>query len=348
MGYVGPVVVRHLRETFPAATLIGLDTGYFAHCLTGAAVLPEQRLDVQHFMDLRDVPGALLDDVDAVVHLAAVSNDPMGTAFEEVTAEVNHRAAVRLADLARRGGVRRFVFASSCSVYGVAAGGPRPETAPLNPLTAYARSKMDTERLLEGLASEDFTVTCLRFPTACGMSDRLRLDLVLNDFVAAALVTGRISMLSDGSPWRPLIDVRDMARAMEWSLVRGGDAFVAVNVGRNECNHQVRDLARLVQAELPGVDVAVNEQAAPDQRSYQVDFSRYAALAPEHLPRFDVRDSVRSLIDGLRGMSFECRDFRESSFMRLAVLNDLRQRGLLDACLRWRQTDGRRAREQPS
>jgi nucleoside-diphosphate-sugar epimerase len=337
MGYVGPVVVRHLRRVHPGSQLIGVDAGFFAHCLTGAAALPEHRLDTQHFMDVRDIPEALLDGVDAVIHLAAISNDPMGTTYEEVTAEVNYQASVRLAELARRRGVKRFVFASSCSVYGLAEGGPRPESAPLNPLTAYARSKIDTECRLEGLAGSDFTVTCLRFPTACGMSERLRLDLVLNDFVASAVANGRIEILSDGSPWRPLIDVRDMALAMEWALEREGEACLAVNVGRNECNYQVRELARVVQAEMPDVSVAINEKALPDKRSYQVDFGLYAELAPRHLPRFDLRDSTVALIDGLRGMGFATSRFRESGLIRLKVLTGLRENGLLDERLRWAQ-----------
>jgi nucleoside-diphosphate-sugar epimerase len=339
MGYVGPAVVRHLREAFPQACLIGLDTGYFAHCLTGAVRLPEQRLDVQHFLDIRDVSEELLRGADAIVHLAAVSNDPMGSAYVDVTGEVNHKAAVRLAGMARRQGVKSFVFASSCSVYGFAEGGPRAESAPLNPLTAYARSKIDTESDLEKLATRDFVVSCLRFPTACGMSDRLRLDLVLNDFVASALVNARIEILSDGTPWRPLIDIRDMALAMEWAVQRdagNGGEFLAVNVGHNECNRQVRELAQVVQTELPDVTIDINPDAVPDKRSYQVDFGRYAELAPDHLPRFEVRDSTLALIEGLRAMNFATSDFRNSSFIRLKVLANFRERGVLDAQLRWR------------
>jgi nucleoside-diphosphate-sugar epimerase len=338
MGYVGPPLIRHLRETFPRCYLIGLDTAYFGHCLTGTHALPEKRLDVQYFMDVRDVPDELLRGVDSVVHLAAISNDPMGSSYAEVTAEVNHQAAVRLADIARRQGVKAFVFASSCSVYGFAEGGPRTESAALYPLTAYARSKIDTERALVKLATPDFRVSCLRFPTACGMSERLRLDLVLNDFVASAIGSGRIQILSDGSPWRPLIDVRDMARAMGWAVRREsaeGGAFLAVNVGRDESNCQVADLARVVQAELPGVTVDINTNAAPDQRSYQVNFQLYAQLAPDHLPRFDVRQSTLALIEGLRAMNFNDTNFRESHYVRLEVLRAFRERGLLDDRLRW-------------
>jgi nucleoside-diphosphate-sugar epimerase len=221
MGYVGPGLVAHLRAVHPDATLLGYDSGFFAHCLTGADGLPERRLDAQHFGDVRDLPPHLLEGVDAVVHLAAVSNDPIGNRYEDVTMRINHEATVEVARRAREAGVRSFVMASSCSVYGAAEDGtPRDETSQVAPITAYARSKIASELDLEPLADDGFTVTCLRFATACGMSDRLRLDLVLNDFVAGAMASGRITVLSDGSPWRPLIHVSDMARAADWAIGR--------------------------------------------------------------------------------------------------------------------------------
>lgn len=338
MGYVGPGVVAHLRATWPDAELFGVDTGFFAHCLTGASSLPEHRLDRQYFMDIRDVPDTLLDGVDAVVNLAAVSNDPMGKSFESATMQINHEAALRLAKLARSRGAKAFVFASSCSVYGFAEGRPRREGDPLNPLTAYARSKIETERKLEGLATDDFRVTCLRFPTACGMSDRLRLDLVLNDFVASAFATGRIEILSDGTPWRPLIDIRDMAVAIEWAIARSADRggpFLAINVGTNGCNYQVKQLAEAVQQQMPGVSVDINQNAAPDKRSYQVDFSLYGKLAPHHLPRLSLADSVAGLVAGLGRMGFAMKNFRESDLIRLRVLDGLRRHHAVDADLRW-------------
>ena len=178
-----------------------------------------------------------------MVHLAAISNDPMGVRFEAVTDEINHRASLAVAEAARDAGVKRFVFASSCSVYGLAAGDARKETDPLNPLTAYARSKIAAEEGLKQMDRGGMGVTCLRFATACGMSPRLRLDLVLNDFVAGALASGEVSVLSDGTPWRPLIDVRDMARAIEWAITGGGvDAggFLSINAGSDDWNVQVQ------------------------------------------------------------------------------------------------------------
>jgi nucleoside-diphosphate-sugar epimerase len=336
MGYIGPTLVKTLRNAYPEAILAGVDTGFFGHCLTGAQVLPESRIDIQCFQDVRDIEPALLEGVDAVVHLAAISNDPMGKAFEEITAEVNHRASVRLAKAAKEMGVNRFVFASSCSVYGYAEGAARDEDSELNPLTAYARSKISTETDIQHLAGDDFVITSLRFPTACGMSERLRLDLVLNDFVAAAVASKKITILSDGTPWRPLIDIKDMTQAMEWAIGRptsSGGAFLAINVGCTEWNYQIRDLAQAVREEMP--EVEINPHAQPDKRSYQVDFSRYKALAPQQLPQVGLRQSIRELREGLECMGFHNAEFRNSDYMRLKVLMGLRDKGLLDSELRW-------------
>jgi nucleoside-diphosphate-sugar epimerase len=338
LGYVGPWVTRQLRKRYPDATLVGLDIGYFAHCLTNARCLPESPLDLQYFVDLRRLPAGILADADAVVHLAAISNDPMGKAHEAVTLDINFHASVELARQAKAAGVKSFVFASSCSVYGFAEGGPRTETSEVAPLTAYAQSKVLTEEALTSLADSRFHVTCLRFATACGMSDRLRLDLVLNDFVASAISTGRITMLSDGTPWRPLINVQDMARAIEWAIDReldpGGPCLI-LNAGSNEWNYQVRDLAESVAEVIPGIEVSFDRDAPPDKRSYRVDFSLFHSLAPFHVPRIGLRQTVEELRLGLEEMRFSNRDFRESSFMRLRVLADLRSCGLLNEALAW-------------
>lgn len=335
MGYVGPGVVAELRASFPDAGLIGLDMGYFAGVLTAAPVLPECRVDIQHFADVRRPPEEALRDVDAIVHLAAISNDPMGNRFERVTLDVNHRATVALAEKAKAAGVSRFVFASSCSVYGAAGDEARTEDAPVTPLTAYAKSKVLAEDGLAKLCGRDFQVTCLRFATACGMSDRLRLDLVLNDFVAAAISTRTIRILSDGTPWRPLIHVRDMARAIDWALHRAGDPCLVLNVGADEWNYQVRDLAEAVAKVIPGVETWVNPDAGPDKRSYRVSFERFRALAPAYQPRRQLVDTVTELAEGLTRMGFNDPNLRESRYIRLNVLSALGADGLLDDGLRW-------------
>lgn len=338
MGYIGPVLVKHLRNTIPGAVLVGLDTGYFANCVTGSDILPECRVDLQCFADIRQFPEDILNGVDAVVHLAGISNDPIGNLFEQATFDINHKASVELAAKSKAKGVGALVFASSCSMYGAADDAPRTEDSPLNPLTAYAKSKVMTEMDLRGMADQDFRVTCLRFSTACGMSDRLRLDLVLNDFVAGALASGRISILSDGTPWRPLINVKDMARALEWGIHRHSDAggdFLAVNVGADGWNYQVKDLAEAVASIIPGVDVSINKDAQPDKRSYRVDFGLYKKLAPNHLPRVDLVQSIEGLRSGLVAMGFSDSNFRDSDYMRLKVLSKLLGNGLLDNDLRW-------------
>ena len=337
MGYVGPAVVRRLRSVWPAAELIGFDSGFFAHCLTGCEVLPERLLDRQIFGDVRTIDEKLLGGVDAVVHLAAISNDPMGDRFAEVTRAINQDASVGLAKLASSAGVRNFVFASSCSVYGVASGPARREDDELNPMTAYASSKIGTEQGLAQLDT-DMTISCLRFATACGMSDRLRLDLVLNDFVACALSSGEITVLSDGTPWRPLIDVADMARAIEWGASRdasNGGRMLTVNAGKDAGNYTVRELAERVAAAVPGTKVSINTSAPADSRSYKVDFGLFAKLAPEHQPALSLQQSVERLVAGLSGMGFADPNFRSSNWIRLKVLQDHITAGRLSSDLRW-------------
>ena len=340
MGYVGPMVVRHLRATMPTAYLAGFDSAFFAHCLTTTEGLPERLLDAQHFGDVRDITSTDLAGFDAVVHLAAISNDPMGNRFEAVTDAINHAASVAIAGAAAAAGVRNFVFASSCSVYGFAGDGrARSETDGVNPLTAYARSKIATENSLRQSDLQGMTTTSLRFATACGMSDRLRLDLVLNDFVACALSTGEITVLSDGTPWRPLIDVRDMARAIEWGIGRRDDKggrFLAVNVGAQEWNHQVRDLAQAVAGVVPDTKVSINTAAPPDGRSYKVDFGLFRSLAPEHQPREHLDTTIAALSAGLKEIGFADRNFRDSQLIRLKVLERHMERDRLSADLKWR------------
>jgi nucleoside-diphosphate-sugar epimerase len=338
MGYIGPCVVQRLRTSYAGATLIGIDMGYFANCLTNAVILPECNIDLQYFADLRKCPEELLTGVDSIVHLAAISNDPMGNTFEEVTYNINYLASIELAKQAKKKGVKRFVYASSCSMYGCAEGGPRTETDSLNPLTAYAKSKVSTEKGLEKLADSDFVVTSLRFSTACGMSERLRLDLVLNDFVAGAVASKKITILSDGTPWRPLINIKDMARAIDWALVRklsDGGTFLAVNVGSDEWNYQVKELAEAVADIIPEVDVSINKNAQPDKRSYRVNFELFKKLAPDYQPEVSLKATITELKNGLEAMNFSDDNFRNSKFMRLKVLTDLQYKRLLTERLEW-------------
>jgi nucleoside-diphosphate-sugar epimerase len=338
LGYVGAALVPHLRARYPDSVISCYDMGYFAHCLTSKGRTPESFADIQRYGDVRNVSDDVIEVADAIVHLAAVSNDPIGNQYEAVTIEVNQDASVALAQRARDLGVRSFVFASSCSAYGFAGGDARRETDPLNPLTAYARSKVGTERGLAALQTSDMTITALRFATACGMSSRLRLDLVLNDFVASALATGEITVLSDGSPWRPLIDVSDMARAIEWAIRRhsdNGGPFLSVNVGSNRSNYQVRDLAYAVADTIPKTRVNINKGAPPDRRSYRVNFDLFSTLAEEFTPITTLHDSIERLRIGLSAINFSDADFRNSEMMRLRTISNHRGAGHLDANLRW-------------
>ncbi len=338
MGYVGPGVVSQLRKTYPDANLVGFDIGYFANYLTNVSFQPEVKLSKQIMGDVRKFPFEILKDFDAVVYLAAISNDPMGAKYEDITLEVNYKSCIRVAEKARDAGVKSFVFASSCSMYGAADDHAKTEKDQLNPLTAYARSKVFAERDLEPLANDGFTVTCLRFATACGISNRLRLDLVLNDFVAGAVASKEINILSNGTPWRPLINVLDMARAIDWAIDRSaenGGQFLAVNTGTNSWNYQVKELAHAVGKIVPGCNVTINEDAPPDKRSYKVNFDLYAKLAPNHQPVYDLDTTIKNLYQALTAMGFNDANFRESKLMRLKVLAGLQEEGYLNDQLGW-------------
>jgi nucleoside-diphosphate-sugar epimerase len=339
LGYVGSALVRYLNKTRPNYILTGFDTGYFSHALTGVNFSPEVFLHKQYYGDVRNFNVEYLENIDAIVHLAAISNDPMGNEFEKVTFDINHRASVDIAKMAHDKGVKNFVFASSCSMYGQSEGGAKKESDALNPLTAYAKSKIAVERDVSEIGFTDMLFTSLRFSTACGMSDRLRLDLVLNDFVACASSIGEISILSDGSPWRPLIDVEDMARSILWALERkksAGGIFLAVNAGRDENNYQVKDLAASVMKDIKNTTIKINHDALPDKRSYKVDFSLYKSLANDYLPQIKLSQSIKNLAHGLQCMNFSDVNFRSSLFMRLNMLKNHINNGRLNADLFWK------------
>ncbi len=338
LGYIGPSVTNHFRKTFPDAEIVGYDIGYFTHCLSNASYIPEVKLDAQIYGDIRNFQVKYLKGVDVIVDLAAISNDPMSFKFEEITLDINYRAAVNLAKLAKDNGVKSFVYASSCSMYGLADDSERKEGDKLNPLTAYARSKVMAETELEPLAGDGFTVTCHRFATACGWTNRLRLDLVLNDFVAGALVNKEISILSDGTPWRPMINTKDMARALEWGATRkpeNGGKFLAVNTGSNAWNNRILALAEAIESVIPGVKISVNPDAPPDKRSYRANFDLFKKLAPNHQPQEDLISTVKEIRDNLIAMGFNDPNYRESMFIRLKVLDYLQKTGALNANLEW-------------
>lgn len=337
LGYVGSELVKTIRRTYPDATIIGYDSGFFARQLTNLFYSPDIYVDNQIFGDVRDFPKEILKDVDTVVQLAAISNDPIGNKFEKATFEINHEAVIDIAKKAKQMGVKNIVFASSCSVYGFAEEDARIESSALNPLTAYAKSKVASENDLKLLADDNFKITCLRFATACGMSDRLRLDLVLNDFVAGAMASKEITILSDGTPWRPLINVRDMGRAIIWAHERKpetGGNFLITNTGSNHWNYQIKELAYAIQELMPEVKVSINKDAQPDKRSYKVSFDLFKSLAPDHQPEYSLADTIKDLVKGLIQMNFSDSNFRQSRLMRLVVVNELREKGIFNDSLR--------------
>ena len=255
----------------------------------------------------------------------------MGNVFEKATFEVNYKAVLTIAKYAKTFGVNNFVFASSCSVYGFADDNSRTENSETNPLTAYAKSKIYAENELEEIANKNFKITCLRFATACGYSDRLRLDLVLNDFVATAISSKKISILSDGSPWRPLIHVKDMARALEWAAYRKDhDSFLIINTGSNDWNYQVKDLANTVKKVFGNIQVDINKNAAPDKRSYKVCFDLFKKLAPNHQPKITLLKAVEDLKYGLEKIGFSDTNFRQSNLIRLQTIHNLINKKLIN------------------
>lgn len=338
LGYIGPSIVNQLRTTYPNAELVGFDIGYFAHIFFRNEYLPELQLNKQIYGDIRTISAETLKGFDAIINLAAISNDIMSFKFEEITLDINFRSAIRIAKLAKENGVKSLVFASSCSMYGVAEGNERSEGDPLNPVTTYSRSKMMAESGLEALASGDFTITCLRLATACGWTNRFRVDLVLNDFVVGALINKEISILSDGSPWRPMVNTKDIARAVDWSITRSqkdGGKFLSVNIGSNSMNNQILSIANAVKAVIPGVKISINPDARPDKRSYRVNFELFRKLAPNHQPQEDLVSTIIVLKDNLANMGFNDPKYRESHFVRVNVIDKLLESGKLNPDLQW-------------
>lgn len=337
MGYVGSVLVQRIRKALPELQLVGVDSGYFADCLVQQSY-PEKNLDIQYYADVRKSDFSCLKNASSVIYLAAISNDPMGERYHKPTFQINRDSALAWAEAAKNHGVQNFVFASSCSVYGSQDQNPRNEDSELSPLTAYSKSKVDAEQSLSCLANTNFQVTCFRFATACGMSPRMRLDLVLNDFVASAISCKRIEIKSDGSPWRPLIHVNDMADLLIWAVSRkNGKPFLVLNGGRSSFNHQVRSLAENVAKHLPGTAIDISPNAQPDKRSYQVDFSKLNQhVEPEFLPKLSLDDCVEDLIGGLSNTNLN--EFRNSPlYIRIKKLNQLQENNQLDENLYWKK-----------
>ena len=331
-GYIGSVLAPMVRDAGHDVT--GLDALLFEGCALG----PEPRCFAgpsPRCQGRRDRP---LRNFDAVVHLAAISNDPVGHLDPARTYEVNHLGSVKVARLAKEAGVERFVLASSCSLYGAAS--PEDlltESARFKPVTPYGESKVFAERDLSEMADDAFSPVFLRNATVYGYSPRLRLDLVVNDLVANALVTGDIVIKSDGTPWRPLVHVEDVARAILAALDAPREAVhdQAFNVGRTHENYQVHDLAEIVAEVLPDSRVVYAEGGGPDARCYRVDFSKAEERLPGFHPRWTVRDGARELVDAYGRFGLTVHDLTSSRFIRLRRMESLRDEGRIGPDLRW-------------
>ena len=333
-GYIGSVLVPRLIKN--GYKVIGIDSGFFDKELMFKKT---SRNYEQITKDIRKLTEQDIRGVDAIIHLSALSNDPIGEINPKLTQDINHEASIRLAKLAKKAGVARFLFSSSCSIYGIAKSGVVDESSKVNPLTAYAKSKIKTEKALKKLADNNFFVGLLRNSTVYGYSPRFRNDLVVNNLVTSALAHGELRIMSDGTPWRPLIDVRDLA-----------DIFIAflktkkksvngkvINVGFDENNFQVKDLVETIGKFLPKCKIVYTGEHGSDSRSYKVKFDLFKKYFPEIHQEWTLSKSVKDLIKNLKESKYSKQDFEAGTFTRLAALKKLLDNRKLDKNLFWKK-----------
>ena len=333
-GYIGAVLAPYLMRR--GVDVVGLDTGFYRDgwLYSDDASLPVTPRTLNK--DLRRISAADLESCDAVVHMAELSNDPLGQNRPDITHQVNHLGSVALAEAARGAGIRRFVYTSSCSVYGAGTGDFLDESATPNPQTAYAECKLLVEQDLGRMAGPDFCPVFLRNATAFGPSPRMRFDIVINDLCALAWTTRKIAMISDGSPWRPVVHVQDICEAIYRSLVAPEEAVrgKVFNVGQNSDNYRIRELAQIIADEFPGCEVTTGPSSG-DNRSYRVNFDRIHRELPGFQCRFSARDGVRQLLRLFGRIQMPTEVYRFRAFTRLKQLQYLQATGQVDADLYW-------------
>jgi nucleoside-diphosphate-sugar epimerase len=332
MGYIGAMLVPMLLKE--GHDVVGMDTDYFSHCTFTGALTDVPTLK----MDVRDASAAAVQGLDAIIHLGGLSNDPLGDYKPTLTEDINFKASVRLAQLAKQAGVQRFLFASSCSNYGAAGDQFLTEEAAFNPVTPYGVSKVRVEQELRKLADESFTPVYLRASTAYGLSPRIRFDLVVNNLTAWAFTTGRVYLKSDGTPWRPIVHVEDICRAYIAALHAPCETVhdQAFNVGTTTENYQIRELAQTVQEIVPSCRVDFAPDAGPDKRCYRVDCNKIARVLHGFKPQWTARRGVEQLYQVYKSIGLKLEDFEGPRFMRIAHVKKLVSEGLLDENLRWR------------